>query len=281
MFETMRTIETVLLPVLGLLVGILASMLGIGGGVFIVPALQLLPLSLDFSPQMATGTSLAVILFTALSSTAGYTRQKRIDYRLGLLFAVVTVPGALVGAMAAEVVPEELLILIFALFLLYVASRMMFTYSAGIFKLQMNRGDCPTRSLTDSDGKVFEYFADLKRGLPMGFFAGFFSGLLGIGGGTLMVPTLHFILCCPIHLAVATSAFIMIFTSISGVTTHLLLGNVQLEYALLLSVGVIAGAQIGAYVSKRTSSKTLRRIFGIVLLIISLRMILKFLGLAL
>jgi uncharacterized membrane protein YfcA len=278
----MHTIETVLLPVFALLVGILASMLGIGGGVFIVPALQLLPLSLDFSPQMAAGTSLAVILFTALSSTAGYTRQKRIDYRLGLLFAVVTVPGALVGAMAAEVVPEELLILIFALFLLYVASRMMFTYSAGIFKLQMNRGgDCPTRSLTDSDGKVFEYFADLKRGLPMGFLAGFFSGLLGIGGGTLMVPTLHFVLCCPIHLAVATSAFIMIFTSISGVTTHLLLGNVQLEYALLLSVGVIAGAQIGAYVSKRTSSKTLRRIFGIVLAIISLRMILKFLGLAL
>lgn len=277
----MSIFEIAFLPVLALLVGIIASMLGIGGGVFIVPALQLLPLSIGFSPQMASGTSLAMILFTALSSTVGYTRQKRIDYKLGLLFAVITVPGALVGAFATTIIPAELLILIFALFLLYVASHMIFTYSVGIFKSSTSRKDCPTRSLTDSDGKVFEYFADLNRGMPISFFAGFFSGLLGIGGGTLMVPILHFVLCCPMHLAVATSAFIMIFTSIAGVATHLLLGNVRLDYAILLSVGVIVGAQIGAHVAKRTSSKNLRRTFGIVLVIISLRMILKFLGLAL
>ncbi len=260
--------------------GIIAAMLGIGGGVFIVPALQLLPLSVDFSPQMASGTSLAMILFTAMSSTVGYTRQKRIDYKLGLLFATITVPGALVGAYATEIISEELLILIFALFLLFVASRMIFTYDIGVFKSIAGRKDCPVRRLKDSDGKMFEYFVDLRRGMPISFFAGFFSGLLGIGGGTLMVPILHFVLCFPMHLAVATSAFIMIFTSISGVTTHLLLGNVRFDYALLLSFGVILGAQIGAYTAKRTSSKNLRRIFGVVLVIISLRMILRFLGLA-
>jgi hypothetical protein len=157
---------------------------------------------------------------------------------------------------------------------------MIFTYSIGVFKPLTRRKDCPVRRLQDSDGKEFEYFADLKRGMPISFFAGFFSGLLGIGGGTLMVPILHFVLCFPIHLAVATSAFTMIFTSISGVTTHLVLGNVRFDYALLLSVGVILGAQIGAYAAKRTSSKNLRRIFGVVLVVISLRMILKFLGMA-
>jgi uncharacterized membrane protein YfcA len=265
---------------MALLVGVIAAMLGIGGGVFIVPALQLLPLSVNFLPPMASGTSLAMILFTALSSTASYTRQKRIDYKIGLLFATVTVPGALLGAYATKIIPGELLVLIFAVFLLYVASRMIFSYNVGLFKLLTRRKDCPVRKLTDSDGKVFEYFADLKRGVPLGFFAGFFSGLLGIGGGALMVPILHLVLCFPMHLAVATSAFIMIFTSISGVATHIHLGNVQFDYSLLLSVGVILGAQIGAYAAKRTSSRNLRRIFGFVLVVISLRMILRFLGLA-
>lgn len=253
-------------------------MLGIGGGVFIVPALQLLPLSVGFSPQMAAGTSLTMILFTALSSTGGYTRQKRIDYKIGLLLATITVPGAFVGAYLTEIIAEQMLILIFALFLLYVASRMIFSYNLSIFKSLTDRKHCKVRRLTDSEGKVFEYFEDIKLGLPLSFFAGFFSGLLGIGGGALMVPILHFALCFPIHLAVATSAFIMIFTSISGVATHVHLGNVQFDYAIILSIGVIVGAQIGAYVAKRTSSKNLRKIFGLVLVVISLRMILEFLG---
>lgn len=93
-----------------------------------------------------------------------------------------------------------------------------------------------------------------------------------------MVPILHLALAFPMHLAVATSVFIMVFTSISGVATHVYLGNVQLDYAFILSVGVIFGAQIGAYVAKRVSSKNLRRTFGLLLVIVSLRMILKFLG---
>lgn len=243
-----------------------------------MPALQLLPLSMGFSPQIAAGTSLAMILFTALSSTFGYTRQRRIGYRVGLLFATITVPGAFVGAYVAEKISEELLILIFALFLLYVASRMMFTYRLPFLNLQKYREGCEVRQVVDSDGKVFEYVADVKIGLPLGFFAGFFSGLLGIGGGALMVPILHFVLCFPIHLAVATSAFIMIFTSTSGVATHLYLGNVRFDYALILGIGVIFGAQIGAYFAKRTSSKNLRRIFGVVLVLISIGMVLEFLG---
>lgn len=271
-------LEIVFLPILSLFVGIIAAMIGIGGGVFIVPALQLLPLSMEFSPQMAAGTSLGMILFQSLSSTGGYARQKRIDYKIGLILATITVPGALVGAYLTSIIPEEFLILIFALFMLYLASRMMFSYSLNIFKSSTDRKSCWNRRLTDSDGKVFEYAADMKLGFPLSFFAGFFSGLLGIGGGALMVPILDLVLCFPMHLAVATSMFIMVFTTISGVATHVSLGNVQWEYALILGVGVIIGAQIGTYIAKRTSSKNLRKIFGVVLVVISFRMMLKFLG---
>ena len=270
-------IETILLPIITFLVGIIAAMLGIGGGVVIVPALQLLPLSLDFTPAMAAGTSLTMIVFKALSSTAGYARQKRIDYKLGLLLATVTIPGAFVGASLTTIIAKEILVLIFALFLLYVASRMIFNYSLGL-GISAGRRTGWKRKLVDSDGTAFEYSADLVLGLPLSFLAGTFSGLLGIGGGSLMVPILHFILAFPIHLAIATSVFIMIFTSLSGVATHLYLGNVQFGYAFFLAIGVVFGAQLGTYVAKRVSSKNLRRIFGVILIIVSLRMMLKFLG---
>ncbi len=249
---------------------------------FIVPALQLLPLSLDggFSPQLAAGTSLTVIVFKALSSSSRYSRQKRIDYKVGLLLAATTIPGAFFGAYLTSIIAKELLILIFALFLLYVASRMIFPNSPFSWRFPERGGKGWSRRIVDSDGRVFEYTADIKIGLPLGFLAGISSGLLGIGGGSLMVPILHFVLSFPMHLAVATSVFTMIFTSISGVATHIYLGNVAYTYALLLGIGVIFGAQIGAHVAKQISGKTLRRFFGIVLVIISLRMILKFLGLS-
>jgi uncharacterized membrane protein YfcA len=275
MFNT--SLEIFLLPILGLSVGIIAAMLGIGGGVFVVPALQLLPLSLTFSPQMAAGTSLGMIVFKSLSSTAGYSRQKRIDYKVGMLMATVTIPGALLGAALTETLSKELLIIIFALFLLYVASRMMFSYTSG-FRLPTEPNAGWIRHLVDSDGKTFTYKANIKLGLPLGFLAGISSGLLGIGGGALMVPILHFALSFPMHIAVATSVFTMVFTSTSAVITHIYLGNVQFGYVILLSIGVVVGAQIGAKIAKRISSKNLRRIFGILLVIVSLRMFFKLLG---
>ncbi len=276
MFD-MPILEIFLLPLLGLSVGIIAAMLGIGGGVFVVPALQLLPLNLAFSPQMAAGTSLGMIVFKALSSTAGYARQKRIDYKVGLLIATVTIPGALLGAALTEALSKELLIAIFALFLLYVASRMIFSYNFGI-NLPSRIKNGWNRHLIDSEGQAFNYKAKIEIGLPLGFLAGVSSGLLGIGGGALMVPILHFALSFPMHLAVATSVFIMVFTSSSAVISHIYLGNTQFGYVILLSLGVVIGAQIGTKIAKNTSSKSLKRIFGVLLIIVSLNMFLKLLS---
>ncbi len=243
-----------------------------------MPTLTLLPLSTEFTIEMAGGTSLAMIVFKALSSTSGYARQKRIDYKVGLLLAITAIPGASLGRYSAEIIPEELLMLIFALFLLYVASRMIFNYNLGSFKLATNPKKGWKRRLIDSDGNIFQYTVDLRLGLPLSFLSGISSGLLGIGGGALMVPVLHFVLSFPMHLAVATSVFVMIFSSISGVAVAVYYGHVQFDYALLLIAGAIVGAQIGANVAKRVSSKNLRRVFGLVLVLVSVRMILKLLG---
>lgn len=259
----------ILLPILGFLIGTVASMVGVGGGVFIVP---LFTLVYDFSPSHAIGTSLATIIFTSLASSVNYSRQKRIYYKTGLVLAITTVPGAYLGAYLTEIIQERLLGLIFGAFLLFVALRM-------IFKLSLSKhrhSNAKEVSPVDSESSLFERKNKVLLGVVLGFFGGLSSGLLGIGGGSLMVPIMVLAMGIPIHITVATSMFTMIFTSTSGVIEHFRLDNIHFDYVLLLVSGTIFGAQLGAYTSKRISGRNLRRIFGLVLIIVSIRMTLKY-----
>jgi uncharacterized membrane protein YfcA len=257
----------ILLPLLGFLIGTVASMVGVGGGVFIVPLLTLL---YEFSPSEAVGTSLATIIFTSLASTANYSRQKRIYYKTGLVLALTTIPGAFLGAYLTSIIEERLLGLIFGLFIFFVALRM-------IFKLSFSRTkQSHTEKSAHSESSLFESRRKISLGVALSFFGGLSSGLLGIGGGSLLVPIMVLAMKMPMHTAVATSMFTMIFTSTSGVMQHFRQGNIVFEYVLPLVLGTIFGAQLGAYTSKKISSGNLRTIFGIVLVIVSIRMILKY-----
>ena len=259
----------ILLPLLGFLIGTVASMVGVGGGVFIVP---LLTLVYGFSPSHAVGTSLTTIIFTSLASTANYSRQKRIYYKTGIILAITTVPGAVLGAHITSVIDEQLLGLIFGCFLFFVALRM-------ILKLSFSKNkhsDTEKSNPVDSESSLFESKNRVLSGVVLGFFGGLSSGLLGIGGGSLMVPIMVLAMGMPMHITVATSMFTMIFTSTCGVVEHFRLDHINFEYAFLLVLGTIFGAQLGAYASKRISGRTLCRIFGLVLIIVSIRMILKY-----
>ena len=268
----MISFDMILSPLVAFLVGIIAAMIGVGGGVFIVPFLTLVS---DFSPQHAVGTSLAMILFTSLSSTERFTRQRRVDFKVGLILTLATVPGAFLGAYLTTLVTAKLLGLAFGTVLIFIALRMAF--QSNFYKLRLPKAQRSWhRKIVDSDGNVFEYDTNVSLGLALSFLGGLSSGLLGIGGGSVMVPILHLIMGLPIHVTVATSMFIMIFTSVSGVATHFSLGNVHLDYAILLCVGVIFGAQLGAHFSKKVSGKNLRRLFAVVLFLVSVRMILKY-----
>jgi uncharacterized membrane protein YfcA len=259
----------ILLPIFGFLIGTVASTVGVGGGVFIVPLLTLL---YPFSPSHAVGTSLATIIFTSLASTANYARQKRIYYKTGIILAITTVPGAILGAHITSIIDEQLLGLIFGVFLFFVALRM-------ILKLNFSRdkhADTEKSNPVDSESSLFKCKNKVLLGILLGFFAGLPSGLLGIGGGSLMVPIMVLAMGMSMHITVATSMFTMIFTSTSGVIEHFRLDHINSEYALLLVLGTIFGAQVGAYASKRISDRNLRRVFGLVLVIVSIRMILKY-----
>jgi hypothetical protein len=259
-----------LLPIFGFLIGIVAALTGIGGGAFIVPLLTLL---YAISPPYAAGISLTTIVFTSIAATLNYSRQKRIYYKTGLVLALATAPGAVLGALLSSMVPARLLGVLFGFFLIIgVALPMAFDPR----RLRRHSSVKARQDAVKSDNELVNSVKTMFLGGLLNFVGGTLSGLLGIGGGVLIVPTMTLVMGMSIHFATATSMFTMIFTSISGGTTHYFAGQINFEFALLLASGSIFGAQVGAYVSKRVSNVNLRRIFGLLLLVIGIQMILTY-----
>jgi hypothetical protein len=257
--------DPLLLVIFGFFIGILASMTGVGGGVFIVPILTFF---YDFRVNSATGTSLTAIIFTAIASTINYARQKRIYYKTGLLLAVTAAPGAYLGGWIAKITKEQLLGLIFGVFLILVAARMIVSLA--------RRKEADKTLPVKTDAELVRSGKIIIIGVALGFFGGFASGLLGIGGGTLIVPIMAFALGMPIHLATATSMFTMIFTATSGVAEYYQAGLVNFPIALLFAAGTVVGAQVGAYTSNKISNRNLTVIFSIMLTVAGANMILKY-----
>jgi uncharacterized membrane protein YfcA len=254
-----------LLPVFGFLIGIIASMTGVGGGIFIVPILTFF---YTFVVNSATGTSLTSIIFTAIASTLNYAKQKRIYLKTGATLIITTAPGAYLGAWLATIMEERMLGLVFGAFLILVAIRMII--SALRTKAQKQAQSVRTDTELLHSGKT------IIIGAGLSFFGGVASGLLGIGGGTLVVPILIVAMGIPIHYATATSMFTMIFTSISGVARYVQSDLINFPVALFLAAGTVVGAQVGAYTSKKISGRNLGLIFGIMLVVAGANMIQKF-----
>ena len=242
----------------GVFIGILAALFGLGGGFLIVPTLNLLGVEIHH----AVGTSSAAVVFTSLSSALAYSRQKRVHYKAGLLLASTAIIGAYIGAWMTSLLNPAQLKVIFGATLILVAIR--------IYR---------KKTAEPSEVKLEDVKINYKLVPVGGFFAGIASGLLGVGGGIINVPFLVW-LGMPIHYAVATSSFAIVFTATSGAIKHYMMGNVEIQWLVLLVPGLIIGAQLGARIAKRTKASNLKKAFAVVLALLALRMILKGLGFA-
>ena len=263
-----------LLPLLGVLIGTIAALTGIGGGIFIIPLLTLL---YAFSPTNAAGISFIVIVFTAIVATLNFSKQKRISYKTGLLLALVTTPGGLLGVYMTTAMSANMIGLLFGFFsIIFVAIPMSITTNFPRIKISANIGSGKFES--KSSGMSSYSMNKVMLCLILSYFAGIVSGLLGIGCGLLMVPILIFVADMPIHLATATSMFSMIFTSSSEAMQHYFYfaNQTNLLCALLLILGTTCGACIGVYASKKISGKNLSLLFCAVLAIVGIIMILKY-----
>ncbi len=269
--------ELLLVP-LGFAVGAYGTLVGAGGGFVLVPALLLIyPRE---NPASITSISLSVVFFNATSGAAAYARLRRIDYRTGLIFAVASLPGAVGGAYLVGAVPRDVFHVLFGGVLLTLAAYTF--WSVG--RPQTMRAPLTGRFIIrrvmpgDEEGAEYRYSFNMLHGVIFSAGIGFLSSLLGIGGGVIHVPVMITILRFPVHVAVATSQFVLAFMSAEGSAVHLVNGDLagdNVARALLIAAGAIPGAQVGARLAQRFTGSVIARLLVIALVIVGIRLLLS------
>lgn len=225
---------------IGFIVGMLGTIIGSGGGFLLVPILLLLDPHIE--PQVVTGISLVVVFFNAASGSVAYARMGRIDYKGGIAFAIASLPGAIGGAYLTSHIPRRVF--------------------DGIFGSLMIAASVYLVTTADEDTEETQQGPyNLWLGVAISAGVGFLSSVLGIGGGIIHVPALTHALHFPVHIATATSHFVLTFTTLAAIIIHLANGtlNGQLSVIFWISIGAVAGAQAGAQLSKRVKGAWILR----------------------
>lgn len=276
--EPMRPEYLWLLP-LGFGVGTFGTLIGAGGGFILVPVLLLLyP---HESPELITSISLVVVFCNALSGSVSYARMQRIDYRSGRSFALATIPGAILGSLAVSYIPRRLFDGIFGVVMVAVGTYLYLKKPPVPAEIPAELPTAhTTRHLVDREGHSYVYAFDRRIGILISLFVGFFSSLLGIGGGIIHVPMMVNLLAFPVHIATATSHFILSIMALTGTLTNIVTGKFDHGYlrALLLSLGVLAGAQLGARLSKKIHGGLILKGLALALALAGLRILMMAFG---
>lgn len=229
---------------LGFAAGVLGSMIGLGGGIIVVPVLTFL----GFPPTVAASNSLFAALSNAVASTISYSKQKRIEISLGLKLGLLSIPGTVLGAIISTDVAPEIFKILFGFVLIASASYIFLRK-----KIESNE-----KRLS----KQIMIFA-----IGASFFAGIISAFFGIGGGIIFVPLMVVGMGMVMKRAAPTSQLILLFSSLSGVIVHSLLGHPDFTQAGFLAIGSFAGGLVGARLSIDIKERYLQIIVSVVILI--------------
>lgn len=269
--------EVGLLALLGFSVGAFGTLVGAGGGFILVPIL--LFLYPDRPPETITAMSLVVVFGNATSGTIAYARQKRVDYWSGIRFAVATLPGAVGGAWVVQFIPRSTFNVVFASVLGVLGLYLVLNRGVVTIRKPLRGWGVVRRQITDKRGDTFAYAYRLPTGLGISGFVGFVSSLLGIGGGIVHVPMMAVVLQFPVHIATATSHFVLAIMAFEAVATHFASGTLAWDDTLLqagsMMVGAMLGAQIGARAAHFVRGETIIRALGGALLLVALRLALS------
>jgi uncharacterized membrane protein YfcA len=246
----MDILHLMVLSLLGLVGGVLSGLIGVGGGVFFVPALMLV---MGWDIKEAVAVSLVIIIFSALSGTIRNLRSEDpINWRITALLALTVAPSALIGVAISHVSSSTFVEVVFAIILLLLA----YPTARGELNLGETQIKIPTILV-----------------LVAGIIIGALSGLVGVGGGVLMVPLMVLGLNLSTKPAVATSLAITIFTGIVGSIGYIATGFNQFSSIPPLVAGSVLGAWFGVHIRDYTPDKTLRTIFAIFMTIVAIRIL--------
>ena len=271
-------VDVLVIFLVSIVAGFVGALFGLGGGVLIIPFLTLVE---GVPVPLAVGASIVSVVATSSASAATYVQDHLTNLRLGMFLEIGTVAGAITGAFVSVLLPPAALFVLFGIILLY----------ATIVMIRARGVDFPANVRPDKTSRILALGSQYEdhslnrvvkyevTGTPLtvfiGYFAGIVSGLLGVGGGIINVPTMNLVSKVPVKVASATSNFMIGVTAAASASVYLLRGDVHPLLAAPLIIGVVGGALLGTRVLKVTPPTRVKVAFGILLAAISLLMILK------
>ena len=263
---------------IGFGVGTLGTLIGAGGGFLLVPILIIT--HPELSPDIITAISMAIVAANAISGSYAYSRSGRIDYKAGMLFALFTIPGSILGVYTTAYIPKLAFHIIFGVLLIGLAAFLFFSRKKTAirgFRLPRLNKKYKHHVLTDREGITYDYTYNQNTGIIISLLVGYLSPLLGIGGGIIHVPALVNWLSFPVYVATATSHFILAVMATVSVITHIFEGSYKdphvLRMVLGIGAGAIAGAQLGAFLSHKIRGNIIIRALAVCLALVGIRIL--------
>lgn len=262
----------------GVAAGIFGSLLGLGGGILIVP---LLTLAFNLPVRDAVGVSLVCVIVNSGASAGVFLERRTANLRLGMLLELFTASGAILGGLVAFLLAPHVLAGLFAALLAYVAISMVRPRREPLPDGAPSEGAAPVADgptwIQRLSGEGYRV-RRLWGGFAGSIVAGIASALLGIGGGLVKVPTMHLVMGVPLRVATATSNLMVGITASTSAWVYLLHGGINPYATGPMAIGVFVGATAGSRVAPRVDVRALRFLFAAVLLYTSYEMLLRAVG---
>jgi uncharacterized protein len=254
----------------GLGIGILGTLIGAGGGFLIVPLLVLFEPA--WSTDQITACSLAVVTANATMGALSYWRQGRVDPFTFPLYTLAAVPGSILGAYATAYIPRPIFDPVFGVLLVLIGAWLF--WKPGSSEAGARTGYFE-RQLTDRSGTRYAWSFDPRIGFGGSILVGFASSILGIGGGIIHVPLLATVLGFPAHVATATSHAVLAVTAGIATIVHITHGDFRFTWPLVLAAagGAVAGAPIGARLSRYVRGAVILRVLATALAFVGVRLL--------
>lgn len=273
----MDIIVTLELGLVAAVAAVLGSMLGLGGGVFLVPIFTLF---FGIDPKVAVGASAVVVVTNSVVGSTVHLRSRFTNLRLAMLLQVMTATGAILGAAYGVGADPRVIYVVFGVVLLYAAVSMAIPRSNRNVSLGEDRLGLGAAYHDPATGQPVAYVPKrVAPGVGISAGAGVLSGMLGVGGGVVMVPVMNLLMGVPVKAAVGTSAFMVGITQVAPSFVYYANGKIDPRIVVPAVVGVFLGGQIGARLTRRLKAQRLAGVFAVVLGYLGISMVARGLGL--
>jgi uncharacterized membrane protein YfcA len=261
-------IEYLTAYLISIAIGMVAAVIGLGGGFLYVPTLTLI---FGLDTKTAIGTSLAIMIFSSLSASFWYRRQGVILYNVAIVLIVPSMIATIFGSFLTTLVDARILTLVFCIMLMMISVEMLIPTFRFLSEVRIGPSFVLSTSVPNQGIQPVAriWYSHL---IFWGFIGGMLSGVTGTSGGAIFMPALA-TAGVPVHYAVATSMFTIIIVSLTGATAHATLGQISWPYMAVYGAGAAFGAFIGAHIAPQFRENQIRKVFGVLLLGIALLML--------